>query len=1029
MTNDQSRRFWNQIFRFVTPLLGLWLTWDLLSNLVAEILWFQEVGYLPAFLKRWETQLCLWVVVCSISAGFLFANLSVANRLKYPKQSPLGAGNSGVSQKVRAGQTMPNSPVRVPRPHSAVPSKSLRVTNSNLRAGYEAIPRQTQDFLEPSLALNLRSLLPVVLLLSLLVGMMLLYYGKLALSLWHPDFSLPSVTPPLPRPFDWTSFGPLLQLNSWRDLPWQLSALVLVVVALFVNPQFGLSASAAVLSLFWSLVLSGQWARILQSFHPSAFNVVEPVFGQDMSFYVFSLPVWQLLEFWLGGLFLFAGVAVSLIYLLSGDSFSQGKFPGFSQSQLRHLYGLGSGVAAISAVHYLLHRYRLLYSTYGIVYGAGYTDLTTQLPVDIGLLLLAGTIALFLLWRTIFWFRHHKTTAQTALVLLVLYLAMVGIADALIPAAVQRLVVQPNELARERPYIQRSIALTRKAFDLENIEVKTFDLKGQLTYADIQANDLTIRNIRLWDNRPLLQTNRQLQQIRLYYKFPDADIDRYTLKQDVGAEKQQVIIAARELDYSAVPQQAQTWINKHLIYTHGYGFTLSPVNTVASGGLPDYFVKDIATGGSNNSALKTSDERIRASIPIGKPRIYYGEITNNYVMTSTRAREFDYPSGDDNAYNTYDGNGGIAIGSWWRRLLFAEYLKDWQMPLTRNFTPETKLLFRRNINQRIRAIAPFLRYDSDPYLVTANVGDAESKVNQNYLYWIVDAYTTSDRYPYSDPGKNEFNYIRNSVKVVIDAYHGDVDFYVADPQDPIIQTWSVIFPDLFKPLDTMPPALRSHIRYPQDFLGVQSERLLTYHMTDPQVFYNREDQWQIPQEIYGTEPRAVEPYYLIMKLPTAQSEEFILLLPFTPTQRTNLIAWLAARSDGEEYGKLLLYQFPKQQLVYGTQQIEALINQDPVISQQISLWNRQGSRALQGNLLVIPIERCLTTTRCVSTLLYVEPLYLEAERNSLPTLVRVIVVYQNRIVMAQTLEKALQAIFQPEQRSTPAIVRPVEEKG
>jgi hypothetical protein len=397
------------------------------------------------------------------------------------------------------------------------------------------------------------------------------------------------------------------------------------------------------------------------------------------------------------------------------------------------------------------------------------------------------------------------------------------------------------------------------------------------------------------------------------------------------------------------------------------------------------------------------------------PRIYYGELTNTYVMTSTKARELDYPSGQDNVYNTYDGTGGVAIGSLWRRLLFAEYLKDWQMLLTRNFTPQSKLLFRRNINQRIRAIAPFLRYDSDPYLVTANAGDDPT---QSYLYWIVDAYTTSDHYPYSDPGKNKFNYIRNSVKVVIDAYDGKVDFYVADPQDPIITTWTTIFPKLFKPLDAMPTALRSHVRYPQDFFRIQSEQLLTYHMTDPQVFYNREDQWQVPQEIYGAEPKAVAPYYLIMKLPTAQTEEFILLLPFTPTQRTNLIAWLAARSDGEEYGKLLLYQFPKQQLVYGTEQIESLINQDPEISQQISLWNRQGSRALQGNLLIIPIER---------SLLYVEPLYLEAERNSLPTLVRVIVVYQNRIVMAETLDQALQAIFKPEQRSTPVIVRPLEE--
>ena len=971
-------------FRLTVVLLGLWLVWDLLSHLVAEVLWFQEVGYLPAFLERLKTQLGLWAIASSTSASFLVGNLVLAKRLKYSTQFPeIGAGSREVVKQAELG---------------------------------------------------LRSLLPAVLLLSLLVGLMLLHYGKIAFSLWHPDFSLPSVTPPLPLPFGWASLKPLLVQHSWQDISWQLGVVVAITIALVVKPQFCLSAIACALSLFFGLVLSGHWDRILQYLHPTAFNAKDPLFGQDISFHIFSLPVWQLLDFWLGGLFLFGLVAVALIYLLSGDSFSQGNFLGFSQNQLRHLYGLGSPVAMLIAVHYWLSRYELLYSTLGVAYGASYTAVKAQFPVNTGLSILAGTIALFLLLRMIFWFRYRKASGQTVLIMLGVYMALVGLVGVAVPMVVQRFGVQPNELAREQLYIQRSIALTRAAFNLESIDVQTFNPEGELTSADLEENDRTIRNIRLWDKRPLLQTNRQLQQIRLYYQFPDADIDRYTLKEEpvdsgteqqttdngqlTNTEKQQVLISARELDYSAVPQQAKTWVNKHLIYTHGYGFTLSPVNRVGPGGLPDYFVKDIGTGADDSSTLTTSSERIRASIPIGKPRIYYGEITNNYVMSSTTARELDYPSGDENIYNTYDGKGGVRLSSWWRRLLFAQYLKDWQMLLTRNITSESKLLFRRNINQRIRMIAPFLRYDHDPYLVTANPGETKDTGTENYLYWIIDAYTTSDRYPYSDPGKNEFNYIRNSVKVVIDAYHGDVNFYVADPKDPIITTWATIFPQIFKPLDAMPVALRSHIRYPQDFFKIQSERLLTYHMTDPQVFYNREDQWQVPQEIYGSEQQAVEPYYLIMKLPGVESEEFILLLPFTPTQRTNLIAWLAARSDGEEYGKLLLYQFPKQQLVYGQEQIEALINQDPVISQQISLWNRQGSRALQGNLLVIPIER---------SLLYVEPLYLEAERNSLPTLVRVIVVYENRIVMAQTLEQALQAIFQPAQRSTPAIVRPVEE--
>ena len=347
--------------------------------------------------------------------------------------------------------------------------------------------------------------------------------------------------------------------------------------------------------------------------------------------------------------------------------------------------------------------------------------------------------------------------------------------------------------------------------------------------------------------------------------------------------------------------------------------------------------------------------------------------------------------------------------------LFAKYLNDWRMAVTPEFLPETKLLFRRNIMQRIQAIAPFLRYDSDPYLVAAKAS-AQAE-DPSSLYWIVDAYTTSDRFPYSDIGNEGINYIRNSIKVVIDAYHGHVDFYIADPSDPIIRTWARIFPDLFKPLSAMPEPLRQHLRYPVDLFSIQSERLMTYHMTDAQVFYNREDQWQIPNEVYGDKPRLVEPYYLITSLPEVPFEEFILLLPFTPKERTNLVAWLAARSDGENYGKLLLYTFPKQILVYGPEQIEARINQDPVISQQISLWNRQGSRVIQGNLLIIPIEQ---------SLLYVEPLYLESTQNRLPTLVRVIVAYENRIVMAQTLQQAIAAIFKPEQEITPPIIRPVE---
>ncbi|MBE9127231.1 MULTISPECIES: UPF0182 family protein [unclassified Coleofasciculus] len=1015
-----AKRFWNRIFRGITVLLGLWLAWDLLAHLVAEILWFIEVGYLSAFLLRLQTQLSLWSIVSSLSIGFLLGNLFLANRLKY---SPDIADWVG---------TYDNKPPLSTQFDSPLQPSAVQV---------EKVPKSTP--------VRLRSLLPAVVLLDLLLGLMLLHYGKIALSAWHSDFRLPYIAPSLPSAFDWTSLqGLLLQLPVQIGL---LVALVVVVIALVVNPQFWLTAIAIVLSLCWSLVLSGQWSRVLQYFSPTAFNADDPLFGQDISFYVFKFPLWQLLDFWLGGLFLVGLVIITITYLVSGDSLSQGKFPGFSENQLRHLYGLGGAFAGTVAFRYWLSRYELLYSFRGVTYGASYTDVNAQLPINTRLSLLAGAIALFLLFKAINNTRHLQNRNRLALTVVGLYAIIAAIAGWGIPVAVQRFNVQPNELERERPYIERSIALTRAGFDLSSINTQIFNPEGDLTSADLGENVLTIRNIRLWDTRPILDTNRQLQRIRLYYEFPDADIDRYVLPVEQAGvpasfegeegsqpkvevtdspldlspppfsiEKQQVIIAPRELNYQSVPEEAQTWVNQHLVYTHGYGFTMSPVNRVGSGGLPNYFVKDIGTGADPGveGNLSTSSELIREYIPIGAPRLYYGQLTENYVMTPTKVPELDYPSGEENVYNTYDGKGGVPLGSVWQRLLFAQYLKDWQMLFTRNFIPQTKVLFRRNIDQRIRAIAPFLRYDRDPYLVTADAGKGESGVSANHLYWIIDAYTTSDRYPYSDPGNNSFNYIRNSVKVVINAYDGDITFYVAAPEDPIIQTWSKILPGFFQPLDAMPPALLSHIRYPVDIFSVQSERLLIYHMTDPQVFYNREDQWRIPQEIYGGELQSLEPYYLIMKLPTATKEEFILLHPFTPKARNNLIAWLAGRSDSENYGKLLLYQFPKQELIYGPEQVEALINQDPVISQQISLWNRQGSQAIQGNLLVIPIEQ---------SLLYVEPLYLEAERNSLPILARVIVVYENRIVMAETLEEALQGIFEREQQTAPTIIRPLEE--
>jgi uncharacterized protein len=1006
-----SRQLWNRSFRPIVFLLGLWLFFDLTSHLTAETFWFSEVGYLREFWLRLLVQLGVWGFVFFCSAGFFLGNFIVSSRLKFPQKEYEEMETR--EREERTSSLFASSPLETPANISlereVQPPKFPRLPRNLKRRAF-------------STELRFRWLLPIVIALSGLAGFILVYYGQQALNLWRPNLQLPTTTLPLSP---WIQ--QILQQVQIQQIGVPIVRLGLVVVltiAILINYEFCLRAIALLLCLLLGFLLSARWAQVLQYFNATSFNQTEPLFNRDISFYIFSLPIWELLAFWLVGLFLFSLSAVALIYLRSSNSLSEGRFPGFSLSQRLHLNGLGSLFILSIALRYWVARYGLLYSTRGVNYGASYTDVKVLLPIYTGLSVLAVAIALYLLLRIIVLSRAAKKIFKpipypSQLVYVLGLYITVAVSGEIFPSVIQRLVVQPNELTRERPYIERTIALTREAFNLNAIEARTFDPRGQLTAADLQANDLTIRNIRLWDTRPLLESNRQLQQIRPYYKFPDADIDRYTLKQENRTEKQQTIIAARELDYGDVPAQAQTWINKHLIYTHGYGFTLSPVNIVAPGGLPYYYVKDIGVDDpGNEGSLLISNESVRSSIPIGQPRIYYGEISNTYVMTGSKTQELDYPSGNENVYNVYDGRGGISIGSMGRRLIFAEYLKDWQMLLTRNFTPQTKLLFRRNIKARVQAIAPFLRYDNDAYLVAADGGGTNAEGENTYLYWIIDAYTTSDRFPYSDPGKNKFNYIRNSVKVVIDAYNGTVNFYIADPTDPIIHTLGAIFPNLLKPLDEMPIALRSHIRYPLDFFTIQSERLLTYHMTDPQVFYNREDLWQIPDEIYGNEQQQVNPYYLITKLPQAQSEEFILLLPFKPIQRANLIAWLAARSDGEEYGNLLLYEFPKQQLVYGTEQIEALINQDPVISQQISLWNRQGSRAIQGNLLVIPIE---------SSLLYVEPLYLEAEQTSLPTFVRVIVAYNNRIVMAETLKQALDAIFQEGRPTTPPIIRPVEE--
>jgi uncharacterized membrane protein (UPF0182 family) len=552
---------------------------------------------------------------------------------------------------------------------------------------------------------------------------------------------------------------------------------------------------------------------------------------------------------------------------------------------------------------------------------------------------------------------------------------------ALYPSFVQNVEVRPNELARETPYIEANIRATLQAYGLSEVQEMFPPAEEAVTSAEVRASPQTVNNIRLWDPRPLLDTYNQIQTIRPYYEFADVDIDRYV----INGQYRQVMLGARELVQSKLPAQAQTWVNQKLVYTHGYGIAMSAVNSVSPEGLPQFFVKDVPPSGE---------------IPIDRPEVYYGERdrSGQYVVVRTAAPEFDYPLGDDNAQTTYRGDSGIQLNSAWRRLAYAWQFHDGNLLLNSDLRPDSQILYRRNVRERINTLAPFLRLDSDPYIV----------VTEGRLVWIVDAYTHSNRYPYAqpypqtEPGRR-FNYVRNSVKATVDAYDGSTTFYVADPTDPILRTYAAIFPDLFRPLDAMPPGLRAHVRYPEDLFRWQAGMYLLYHMQNPTVFYNREDVWSIPLERFGDNRQAVAPYYTIMRLPGEPREEFLLMLPLAPANRDNMIAWLAARSDAPNYGKLLVYKYPKDKLVYGPFQVETRIDQDPGIAAQLTLWNQSGTRVIRGNLLVIPIGNAN---------LYVEPIYLQAAQGPLPELKRVVVATGNRIAMEPTLEAALVRLFE-----------------
>ncbi|MFP3565186.1 UPF0182 family protein [Paraburkholderia sp. SIMBA_030] len=735
-----------------------------------------------------------------------------------------------------------------------------------------------------------------------------------------------------------------------------------------------IAGGAVLIGLVIAASEMSNWDVALRFLRQVPFGERDPIFDKDIGFYLFSLPAYLALKNWLLRVLFASTVVAGIIYGARGDIVLEQPSRGLSPAAIAHGSALLGLFFLLKAWSYWLDRFLLLYDDNDVVVGAGYTDLHVDLPV-LWMLVGLATAAAVALWINVR-LRSYRLPAAAAVLVFGSSFAFAVI----YPALFQRFYVKPSELQLETPYIEHNIALTRRAYGLAQIEVKPFAAEEGLNLASLQANRATIDNIRLWDVQPLTDTYAQLQEIRTYYKFFAVDIDRYRL--DAGYR--QVMLSARELESAMLPANAQTWVNLHLLFTHGNGVVMSPVTEKSTEGLPSLYLRDIPPAADGGPAIH-------------EPRLYFGEGGQGYVIVKGSVPEFDYPKGKDNVYTAYSGRDGVAIGSTARRSLFAWQLDDPNILLTGYITDDSRILLHRNIQDRVRTIAPFLSLDHDPYIVVSN----------GRLFWMQDAYTISHWFPYSQPGIGDgANYIRNAVKVAIDAYNGTVDFYVSDPEDPILRTYRRIFPGLFKPLQAMPQDLQQHIRYPEDMFLIQAQLYRAYHMDAPEVFYNREDLWQFPRGLGGIDggnaPTPMAPYYMIMHLPGEPRAEFVLMLPMVPSQRENMIAWLAARCDPPGYGKLIVYAFPKDKLVYGPFQIEARIQQNTGISQQISLWNQMGSRVIRGHLLVVPIG---------NSILYVSPLYLRAASGQLPELKRVIAAYGDRVVMEETLGEALAALF------------------
>jgi uncharacterized membrane protein (UPF0182 family) len=725
-----------------------------------------------------------------------------------------------------------------------------------------------------------------------------------------------------------------------------------------------------VMALIFALSFYVRWDESLRFISSVPFGETDPMFGRDIGFFLFELPFLDLIQSSLTSIVFITLVIISLAYVFTGlltvrsfTEFSAGKKV-FNHIKLNAVIWLG-----LLAWGLFLARYNLVFKADGIVFGAGYTDVMYQLPAIWIMFIMTTGLALLILASR--WVNTGKAVPGLAILTLVVMVLGRGV----LPGVVQQFNVEPNELELESPYLERNIEMTRLAYNLHNVREVEYQADDTLTVSDIANNRDAIDNIRLWDSRLLINTYKQLQEIRSYYEFYSVDNDRYMVDGNVT----QMMLSAREIARQ-LPSQSDTWVNRHLQYTHGYGLVMSPVTETNSQGEPRLSIRNLPPSWDSDD------------LQVDNPAIYYGENSSGYYIVNTGIEELHYPDGDANVYNNYSGQGGIQFNNIFRKLLFAWELGDINILLTDYIRDDSRLQRWRSVQERIRKITPFLQLDQDPYLV----------LNNGRLFWIQDAYTTSSHFPYSQRYQNGFNYIRNSVKIVVDAYEGTVDYFIIDEEDPVLNVYDSIFPGVFKSMDELPEGIENQFRYPQDLFEVQIETFSRYHMVTPQVFYNQEDLWTRPNEKYGGRQLIMEPYYVLARLPGEETLEFMLISPLTPENRDNMISWMAAKSDPGNYGNLVVYKLPKERLIYGPAQIEARIDQDPEISRQIALWDQRGSRVIRGNLMVIPVE---------NSFLYVEPVFLLAEGVDIPQLQRVIVAIGDDISMQPSLDQALYELF------------------